>query len=282
MLILAAACLPGAWTLDRAIAASDDNSVTQDQDQVPSTPGEGSGGFLRIPGMPPIQLPPGVHMLGPQGQELFAPTDRSEGGPADPGPPKRPLAPSMTPEEQAKAARAEALRKAMAPHPTQAALRAQTLDSLFKRLAAANDADEATGIAAAIERVWMESDSDTAELLMTRALAAQQSGHLPLALALFDRLLVLQPGWVEAWSNRATTRFLGDDLDGAMADLEQVLKLEPRHFSALAAMGFIFEKQGFDKRALEAFRKALALNPQQPEIKSIVDKLQIEVEGRDI
>jgi len=47
-------------------------------------------------------------------------------------------------------------------------------------------------------------------------------------------------------------------------------------------MGFIFEKQGFDRRALDAFRKALALNPQQPEIKSIVDKLGVEVEGRDI
>ena len=47
-------------------------------------------------------------------------------------------------------------------------------------------------------------------------------------------------------------------------------------------MGFILEKQGFDKRALEAFRKALLLNPQQPEIKAIVDKLQVEVEGRDI
>ena len=170
----------------------------------------------------------------------------------------------------------------MAPHPTHAALRAHALDALFKRLAGASDADEASGIVDAIERVWMETDSDTANLLMARALTAQQAGHLPLALTLFDKVLALDPDWAEAWDKRATTRFLGDDLQGAMADLQQTLKLEPRHFSALVAMGFILEKQGQDRRALEAFRKAFALNPQQPEVKAIIDKLQVEVEGRDI
>ena len=61
-----------------------------------------------------------------------------------------------------------------------------------------------------------------------------------------------------------------------------MLKLEPRQFPALVALGFIQEKQGFDKRALESFLKALALNPHQPEIQSIVEKLRTEVEGRDI
>jgi Flp pilus assembly protein TadD len=279
MLIVAIACLPTAWAIDRAIAASDEDGATQDDAPAPDEP---SDNFLRIPGMPPILLPPGVHVFTPGGPQFTDPMDHGEGGPADPGAPKRLLTPSLSPEERAHAAKAEALKQAMAPHPTHAALRAQALDALFKRLATASDADEATGIASAIERVWMESDSDTASLLMARASAAQEAGHLPLALTLFDKVLALEPGWAEAWDKRATTRFLGDDLNGAMADLQQTLKLEPRHFSALVAMGFIFEKQGFDRRALDAFRKALAVNPQQPEIKAIVDKLGVEVEGRDI
>jgi hypothetical protein len=278
-LIFALACLPTVG-IDGAIAASDDGGAAQDDEVIP--PDDPSGTILRIPGMPPMQLPPGVHVFGPEGQELLAPTDRGEGAPADPGPPKRVPTQGPTPEEKAQAAKAEALKRAMAPHPTHAALRAEALDALFKRLAGAPDADEATGLVDAIERVWMETDSDTANLLMTRALTAQQAGHLPLALMLFDKVLVLDPDWAEAWDKRATTRFLGDDLQGAMADLQQTLKLEPRHFSALVAMGFILEKQGQDRRALEAFRKALALNSQQPEIKSIIDKLQVEVEGRDI
>jgi tetratricopeptide (TPR) repeat protein len=282
--ILVLACLPALWAADRVVAASDDNSgvmndgAAANDDAVP----DDSSGVLRIPGMPPIQLPPGVHVFGPEGQPLLAPTDHSEGGPADPGPPKRPVTQSLSPEQKAKAAKAAALKLARAPHATHAALRAQALDALFKRLAAASDADEATGIAAAIERVWMESDSDTASLLMSRALSAQEAGHLPLALTLYDKVLALAPDWAEAWDKRATTRFLGDDLQGAMADLQKTLQLEPRHFSALVAIGFILEREGQDRHALDAFRRALALNPQQPEIKAIVDKLQVEVEGRDI
>ena len=279
LLILALACLT-APALDRAAAGSDGGGAAQDDDV--GTPDDSSGTILRLPGMPPMQLPPGVHVFGPEGQELLAPTDRSEGGPADPGPPKRPPILGPTPQQRLEAAKAAALKQAMAPHPTHAALRAHALDALFKRLAGASDADEASGIVDAIERVWMETDSDTANLLMARALTAQQAGHLPLALTLFDKVLALDPDWAEAWDKRATTRFLGDDLQGAMADLQQTLKLEPRHFSALVAMGFILEKQGQDRRALEAFRKAFALNPQQPEVKAIIDKLQVEVEGRDI
>lgn len=280
MLILIAAGLSAAWPMDHVIAASDGDGA---QDQDPVAPDDSSGDFLRIPGMPPMQLPPGVHVYGSDGQELFGPMQGRGGEIPGLASRKRPTNPSSaSPEERAKAAKAEALKKAVMPHPTHAALRSLTLDKLFKRLATAGDADEAAGIAAAIDHVWMQSESDTATLLMARALAAQQAGHLPLALTLFDRLLSLEPGWAEAWDKRATTRFLGDDLAGAMTDLEQTLRLEPRHFSALVAMGFIYEKQGQDKRALEAFRKALALNPQQPEVQSIVDKLQVEVEGRDI
>jgi tetratricopeptide (TPR) repeat protein len=240
--------------------------------------------MLHIPGMPPIRLAPGVHVFGSDGMELNGPMQGLQSAPSNGlgihrQLPKPDLA---TREQKLKAAKAEALKRAMAPQPTHAALRAQALDTLFKRLAAASDPEEASGIAAAIEHVWMHSDSDTADLLMARAMAAQLAGHLPLALALYDRIVSLEPGWAEAWNRRATTRFLGDDLGGAVADLERALKLEPRHFSALVAMGFILEKEGFDRRALDAFRKALALNPQQPEIKSIVEKLQTEVEGRDI
>ena len=279
-LLVLTACLAAPLVLDRALAGSDDSGIAGDDDVVPPDPG--GGNVLHIPGMPPIELPPGVHVFGPEGQPLLAPSDHSEGGAADPGPPKRPVTPSLTPEEMAKAARLAALKAARAPHPTHEALRAQALDSLFKRLAAASDPDEATGIATAIEHVWMETDSDTAGLLMDRALSAQQAGHLPLALLLYDKVLALEPTWAEAWDKRATTRFLGDDLDGAMQDLQQTLKLEPRHFSALVAMGFILNKEGQDRRALEVFRKALALNPQQPEVKAIVEKLEVEVEGRDI
>jgi tetratricopeptide (TPR) repeat protein len=113
-------------------------------------------------------------------------------------------------------------------------------------------------------------------------MASIQAQRLPLALSILDRIVAIEPDWAEAWNKRATVRFLADDLDGAMIDLDHVLKLEPRHFGALSGMGFMLQRVGLQKRALEVFRRVLALYPQQPEAQKIVEKLTLEVEGRDI
>jgi len=226
------------------------------------------GTILQYPGMPPL----------PRGQDDGAQIP----GLGDQGTRAGGLKPSQSPQEKAQAARAEALKRAMMPQKTHAQIRAEMLDSLFKNLSKAQDSDEADGIAAAIERVWLQSDSPTANLLMQRGVAALGGEHLPLALELFDRVLDLDPNWAEAWAKRATTRLLGGDVDGAIADMRQVVKLEPRQFAALAALGMALHRQGFDKEALSVMRKSLALDPQQPQLKDLVDKLSVEVEGRDI
>jgi Flp pilus assembly protein TadD len=117
---------------------------------------------------------------------------------------------------------------------------------------------------------------------MERGSASLAAGHYPLALSFFNKLVVLKPKWAEAWNKRATTRFRADDIEGAMADIDQVLKLEPRHYGALAGMGLILQKSNLNKQALDVFRKALALNPKQPELRKLIENLSLEVEGRDI
>ena len=63
---------------------------------------------------------------------------------------------------------------------------------------------------------------------------------------------------------------------------QQVLAREPRHFGALAGLGMIMQEVGDDKRALEAFRKALAINPHLEKVPAMVKSLTEKVEGRDI
>lgn len=184
--------------------------------------------------------------------------------------------------EKSKAARAENLKKALVPQEPPEAKRRRLLDGLFTRLQAASDPDEAQRAAGAIERVWLQSRSEAAELLMQRAISAIQTQHYPIALSLLDKVLVLEPEWAEAWNQRATARFLADDEDGAMADIDQALKREPRHFGALAGMGMILDRAGLAERALEIFDKALEIYPLQPDLQKTAEKLRLQIQGRDI
>ena len=72
------------------------------------------------------------------------------------------------------------------------------------------------------------------------------------------------------------------DYGPALADLQQVLSREPRHFGALSGLGIILQEIGDEKRALEAFRRAVAIHPHLDRIPDLVKKLSEKVDGRDI
>jgi len=160
--------------------------------------------------------------------------------------------------------------------------RQKILDDLFDRLGKTRDEGEAQGIAGAIERVWMRSGSDTADLVMDRASALIGQKDWKLAEELLTRLVEIEPQWAEAWNRRASVRFVQRDTSGAMEDLAHVLHLEPRHFKALVGVGAILERNEQNAQALRVFRRALEINPQLEDIRKKVEKLGIEVEGREI
>jgi tetratricopeptide (TPR) repeat protein len=169
---------------------------------------------------------------------------------------------------------------ASAPPLSEAQARQKILDDLFARLAHAEDASEAADIRLAIARIFAHSGSPTADLLMQRAHAALASGQLPLAQALLDRIVVLEPTWAAAFVARAQAK--SGDKEAARRDFEQALKIEPRHLGALDALGALFHDQGQDGQALEIYRRALGLDPHDETARQGVGKIAPEVEGRDI
>ena len=160
--------------------------------------------------------------------------------------------------------------------------RTRGLDFLFGALKAAPDEDSARHVEARIWALWLQTPSDTAALLMVRAKAALDAQNIDVALKLLDAVIKLRPDYVEAWNRRATIYYLKNDYVRSLGDLQQVLTREPRHFGALAGVGMIMQDMGDDKRALDAFRKALAVDPYLEKVPQIVKQLTEKVEGRDI
>jgi tetratricopeptide (TPR) repeat protein len=160
--------------------------------------------------------------------------------------------------------------------------RTKNLEFLFEALKAAPDADSAKLVEGRIWALWLASGSDTADLLMSRVKSAMDNKDNALAIKLLDAVTRLKPDYVEGWNRRATLRFAEKDYGGALADIQQVLGREPRHFGALSGLGIIMQELGEDKLALEAFRRALAVNPNLQKIPDFVKTLAEKVEGRDI
>jgi tetratricopeptide (TPR) repeat protein len=160
--------------------------------------------------------------------------------------------------------------------------RTHNIEFLFQALKAAPDDETARLIEGRIWALWLASGSDTADLLMSRARTAIEQNDADLAIQLLDAIIELKPDYVEAWNRRATLYFEKHDYGRAMSDIAQVLAREPRHFGALTGLGMILEDVGDNKRALEAFRRALEVDPRLERVPEIVKTLTEKVEGRHI
>ena len=160
----------------------------------------------------------------------------------------------------------------------------QTIDlnTLFDALKIAPDEDSAKAIEERIWMVWAVSTSDTCNLLMSRVKVASDGKDYDLAIKLLSAVIAINPNYVEAWNERATIYYQKDDIAHAVADIREVLVREPRHFGALAGLGLILQEIGDDRHALEAYRKALAIDPHLEHIPDVVKTLTEKVEGRNI
>jgi len=156
------------------------------------------------------------------------------------------------------------------------------LDELYQRLAKTADPEEAAGIVNAIERRHLQSGSDTADLLMSRAMFAISKGEADTALLVLNELVVLEPDWAEAWNKRATVRFMTGDLNGSMADVAQTLRREPRHLGALSGMGMILEQDGQLDDALAVFEKAHELAPAWEPVKASIQRVKAAIAAHSL
>ena len=160
--------------------------------------------------------------------------------------------------------------------------RTYNLDTLFDALKIAPDESSAKAIEDRIWALWMVSGSDTCNILMSRAKMAADGQDYGLAIKLLDAVVELRPDYVEGWNRRATVYYLQKDYGHSLADIRQVLAREPRHFGALSGLGAIMQEIGDDKHALEAYRRALAIDPHLEHVGEVVKTLTEKVEGRAI
>jgi tetratricopeptide (TPR) repeat protein len=150
---------------------------------------------------------------------------------------------------------------------------AERLDSLFAELAEP-DRKDWERIESEIVRIWARSGSPAMDLLLARGNEAVKEENLPRAVDHFSALVDNAPGFAEGWNARATTYFLMGNFALAMADVEHVLVLNPRHFGALTGLSAMLEAMDEPELALKAMRMAEALTPNRPTVREAIVRLE--------
>ena len=157
-----------------------------------------------------------------------------------------------------------------------------SLESLLGDLAVAPDAETAKPIEQAILREFLATESPTIELLMSRVAVTIQEKKYNTALALLDNIIELDPSYAEGWNKRATVNYLLDDYVAALRDVERALALQPNHFGAVYGLGILMREFGARDLALDAFERALSINPFLENAQKAVENLEPEIKGVDI
>lgn len=154
----------------------------------------------------------------------------------------------------------------------EAASYAAERDRLFRFLAQAGTPQAGFAMEMEIWRHWLKApDADTAAL-MNKALQRRRVYDFAGAEDILDRAVELAPDYAEAWNQRATIRFQREDFSGALADIEATLRLEPKHFGAMAGQAIILMRQGRFETAQSILRRAVAIHPYLAERAMIVPR----------
>lgn len=136
------------------------------------------------------------------------------------------------------------------------------LDELFEQLLNTRDRTIGEAITDQIWAIWREYPEDKEiDNLMSAGIRAMSTGRLRQAEKIFDKIILQAPNFAEGWNKRATVLYFLRQFEKSAEDVRQTLLLEPRHFGATAGLGLIFLSLNYPQSAMEAFEKALEINP---------------------
>ena len=154
------------------------------------------------------------------------------------------------------------------------------LDDLFAQLQAPEG--DAAETEARIEALWYRAPESGIAVLFERAVDALNAEDPNLAAVLASHINGLAPSYAEGWILTGHVRSALGDGGGASRAYAEALRLEPRHYVALARLGDLAVEAGDKQAGLERYREALLINPHMDGVRERADRLRKETRGQEI
>jgi tetratricopeptide (TPR) repeat protein len=127
----------------------------------------------------------------------------------------------------------------------------------------------------ALWRLWFASGPTTVQSDLYRAMLHLQAERWPEALADLDAVLAVEPGYAEAWNQRAIAHYFAGDYCRSVCDCRRALMLNPYHFGAMAGMGHCFAQLGRFEDAMECYHRALQIHPRMEGVRQTIREIRM-------
>ena len=99
---------------------------------------------------------------------------------------------------------------------------------------------------------------------------------------IFSKVISLDPNWSEAWNKRATILYMMGRYQESQSDIDQVLKLEKRHFGALAGQGLVSIALGNYEKAIKSYKEVEKIYPNLESPKIMIPKIEELIKSKSI
>lgn len=147
------------------------------------------------------------------------------------------------------------------------------LNELFNELHLTRDLQRGDSLTGEIWEIWIETEDPIVEEFLSQAMVAMGANDLTLALKYLNQVVGEAPQFAEGWNKRATVYYLMGEYENSIQDIRETLLLEPRHFGAIAGLGWILLQQREYAMAERVLNRALSVNPFLMNVRRQLDRL---------
>jgi len=147
------------------------------------------------------------------------------------------------------------------------------LDRLFNDLKI-NNTNLSSQTEQKIWKIWSTHPSDNKlTSLLSIGSDLVNNNELSKAIEIFTKVIEIDPNWAEAWNKRATVFYMIGEFEKSQKDIDQVLKLEKRHFGALAGQGLVNIKLKNYEKAIQSYKNAMEIYPSMHSPKIMINHI---------
>jgi tetratricopeptide (TPR) repeat protein len=127
----------------------------------------------------------------------------------------------------------------------------------------------------ALWAIWFRSGNESVDAMLKRAQDTLKKEQYEDAIEKLTAVIQVAPKFAEGYNQRAIAYFMQEEWEKSIDDCEQAIALNPYHFGAFAGLGHCYLRLGHLRQAIDAYQRALEVNPNLYAIAHTILQIQV-------